>query len=146
MNVPTEEIYDALHTELQKMATAGTVKTASRRLKHIEECDPVDMPVVYQVQQEEGASKRGNLPTVWTLRAEWWLYVCEPDERKAPSSALNPIKDAIVAVLSPDQQLNLVTLGGRVYNACVDGTIEIVEGVLGDRALCIIPIKITKAD
>lgn len=144
MNTPREEIYAALFAELQALLPSLT--TVSRRLKHIEDVQPAEFPCAYQVQQDELASAKHKMPTIWTFRAEWWVYVYEPDVNNAPSSKINPVLDIVTTALDPKSPHQLQMLGGRVYNATIDGTIEVIEGVLGDRALAIIPIRITKAD
>lgn len=145
MKVPREEIYAALFNALTTAQGALGVATTSRKLKHIEDVDPVNFPCVYQVQQDEGVQVRGSgLPGLWTYNAEWWVYVQSSDDNVALSTLLNPLLDNLTNLLDPETPLTLNTLGGLVYNAKVEGTVEIIEGVLGDRALAIIPIKIIK--
>ena len=51
--------------------------------------------------------------------------------------------DAVLAALKPaDGPIVRNTLSGTVEYAAVKGNIEVFEGVLGDRALAIVPIKI----
>ena len=141
-----EEIYEAV---FQKLTGVAAFVTKSRRLRHIEEMDiNTEMPAVFQVQQDESwDGGRTNLPTKKVLNVEWWVYVGEPNTSAAPSSKLNPVLDAIDSVFGQDGGgLNVETLGGLVFNAKVSGTIEIIEGVLGDRALAIIPVRVVKAD
>jgi hypothetical protein len=146
MNVNREEIYAALFAHLNAQKTNNILTTASRRLRHIEECQPAEFPCAFQVQDTETANGRPKLPTIWTLNAEWWVYSYEPDTNAAPSTKLNPILDALTEALDPEVPVTLETLSGRVYHAMISGSVEIIEGVLGDRALAIIPIKIIKAD
>lgn len=145
MNVPREEIYAALFAYLFALKPSIFV-TASRRLRHIEEMQPSEFPAAFQVQDTETPNARPVLPTIWTLSPEWWVYAYEPNPEAAPSTKLNPLLDAICNALDPETPVTLQMLDGRVYHACVSGGIEIVEGVLGDRALAIISLKITKAD
>lgn len=141
-----EEIYSAVFAKLTALLP-GTFKTASRRLRHIETMQHEEMPAVFQVQQDESFDARPNLPTKKVLNVEWWIYVGEPNESAAPSSQLNPVLDAVDGVLGQDGAgLDVETLGGRVFNAKISGKVEIIEGVLGDRALAIIPVRIVKAD
>ena len=99
------------------------------------------------MQQDETFDARPNLPTKKILNVEWWVYVAEPDTTAAPSMKLNPILDKIDGVLGQDDAgLNINTLDGRVFRASINGKIEVIEGVLGDRALAIIPVRIVKAD
>lgn len=145
MNVNREEIYGALFNALDALRAAGDLTTTSRRLKHIDQTDLSEFPCGHQVQQDENAKAQSRLPTIWTLNAEWWLYV--QDSSDAPlSTQLNNLLDKVTTILDPETPLTLNTLGGRVYNAQVNGTVEVIEGVLGDRALAIVPIRIAKAD
>lgn len=145
MNVPREEIYGALFAKLDALRVAGHLTVASRKLRHIEEVDPANFPCAFQVQQDESAKAQTKMPTVWTLNAEWWLYVHDAGDI-ALSTLLNPLLDKVTTLLDPETPLTLTTLGGRAYNAQVSGTVEVIEGVLGDRALAIVPIRIVKAD
>lgn len=145
MNVNREEIYQALYLKLAAHSPS-ILTTVSRRLRHIEEVQPAEFPCGFQVQDTESANARPKMPTIWTITAEWWIYTYENDQTLPPSSKLNPVLDAVTEALDPETPLTLETLSGRVFNAQVNGAIEIVEGVLGDRALAIVPIKITKAD
>lgn len=146
MNTPREQIYAALFAKLDALRVAGDLKTATRRLRHIEDVNIGEMPAAFQVQQDENANAKPKLPTVWTLTPEWWVYVGEPDPSAAPSSVLNPILDKIASALDPEYPLELQALDGRVFHASVSGSIEIIEGVLGDKAMAIVPIRIVKAD
>lgn len=145
MKVPREEIYAALFAALTTAQAGLGVTSTGRKLRHIEDLSPVDFPAVYQSQGDELAQvKAQGLPTVWTFNAEWWVYVQSGDDTVALSTLLNPLLDALTTLLDPETPLTLNTLGGLAYNAKVEGTVEVVEGVLGDRALAIIPIKIVK--
>jgi len=68
--------------------------------------------------------------------------VREPDTTQAPSTALNALIDAACSVLQPAAPFARNTLGGLVEYVAIDGDIEVFEGVLGDRALAILPLKI----
>lgn len=141
-----EDIYAAVFAKISALLP-GTFKTVSRRLRHIEEMNHEEMPAVFQVQQDETFDAKPNLPTKKTLNVEWWVYVSAPDTSIAPSTILNPVLDAIDGVLGQDDGgLNVETLGDRVFRASVSGRVEIIEGVLGDRALAIVPVRIVKAD
>lgn len=141
MNLNREEVYAALFAQLVALQAANKLTTVSRKLKHIEAVDPTQFPCGYQVQSDENANARNRLPTVWTLNAEWWLYVQDGGD-DALSKKLNPLLDTVTILLDPETPLTLNTLSGRVYTAQVSGTVEVIEGVLGDRALAIVPIRI----
>lgn len=145
MNVNREEIYGQLFSALDALRVAGLLTTTSRRLKHIQETELSEFPCGHQVQQDENAKAQPRMPTVWTLNAEWWLYV-QADGDAPLTPQLNDLLDKVTTILDPETPLTINTLGGRVYNAQVNGTVEVIEGVLGDRALAIVPIRIVKAD
>ncbi len=134
-----EQIYSALFALLE--ALPG-VTTASRRLKNIQDLPPEDFPAVYQLQDKQTTKYTGTVPTRTTLRASWLLYANSSDVTVAPSTALNNLVDAACAVLAPIGVTQKNTLGGLVEYAGISGDIEIFEGVLGDRAIAIVPIEI----
>lgn len=140
-----EDVYAAVFDQL---GTVAGVVTKSRRLRHIEDMGHEEMPAVFQVQQDESwDGGRPNLPTKKVLNVEWWVYVGEPDTTAAPSSKLNPVLDALDSAFGQDGSgYEVKTLEGRVFNVKISGTIEIIEGVLGDRALAIVPVRVVKAD
>lgn len=142
-----EEIFGALFAKLEAIRVAGAVVTASRRLRHIEDVSPSEMPAVFQVQQDEAWNARNHLPTVKTFTVDWWMYVHEPDTTLPASIKLNNLMDSLDAALGQEGPgLDLETLGGSVYNAKFHGAVEIYEGILGDRAMAILPIRIVKAN
>lgn len=145
MNLNREAVYGAVFAKLSGIAG---VTTASRRLRHIEEMQQEEFPAVFQVQQDESWDGKVNLPTKKTFNVEWWVYVGEPDLALAPSTKLNAFLDTIDELFGSggSSGLSVDTLGGLVFNATINGKIEIIEGVLGDRALAIIPIRVVKAD
>lgn len=81
------------------------------------------------------------------MEAAWVLYNYSDDPNVAPSTGLNVLVDAALAALTPTPQYPMAknTLGGLVEYAAVVGSIEIYEGVLGNFAVAIIPIKINLA-
>lgn len=140
MSASRESIYAALFDVLQN---AYPWVTCSRRLKSIESLNAPDFPAAYQLQGNQVLKYQGDVPTVGTWDASWLLYSYSDDPNVAPSTPLNVMVDAALAALKPaDGPIARNTLGGKVEYAAAEGNIEIFEGVLGDRALAIVPIKI----
>lgn len=134
-----EQIYSALFAVL---AGLPGVTTSSRRLKNIQDLPPEAFPAVYQLQDKQSPKYQGSVPTRTVLRASWLLYANSSDMTVAPSTALNNLVDAACAALAPTPIQQKNTLGGLVEYAAISGDIEIFEGVLGDRAIAIVPIEI----
>lgn len=134
-----EPIYDALFATLS--GTAAFV-TASRRLRHWSDVGPAEQPALFVVQKSETAQRRKGLPPKWTLAVDVFVYAHAPDDVTAPTTALNPLLDAIEAVLAPADPTATQTLGGVVEHAWIAGKIETDEGVLGGQAVAIIPVEI----
>lgn len=138
---PRETIYSALFALLSALASGGSpaFKATSRRLVHWADVAQADQPALFQVQITEVAVSNNNIPTIWELRAEIYLYATTDGTQKDnPSSILNPLIDLVVEALRPlgfEQ-----TLDGLVTRCRIDGAIETDEGVLGTQAVCIIPV------
>jgi hypothetical protein len=137
-----ELIYSSL---LGVLSAATGVNTVSRRLKHWADVAPADQPALFMVQKSEMAQVTTGQPTRWSLRVDIYVYVRSSGDLP-PATYLNPILDAVASVLNPDAVSNgPQTLGGLVTYARIEGTIETDEGVLGDQAVAIIPVKIFTA-
>ena len=141
-----EALYAGLFTQLS--AINGFV-TTSRILKHWTDMQSGDMqPALFQAQTREVAITTTGLPTKWECHVELYVYV-RTDGITPPSSIMNPLIDAITAVIN---QRSVITgkndLGGiaGVEWARIDGEIETDEGKLGTQAVAIIPVLILVTD
>ena len=134
-----EPIYAALFATL---SSAASFVTASRRLRHWSDVGPAEQPALLVAQKSETAQRRKGLPPKWTLAVDVFVYVHAPDDATAPTSALNPLLDAIEAVLAPVDPTATQTLGGLVEHAWIAGKIETDEGVLGGQAVAIVPVEV----
>lgn len=135
-----ETIYAALYAKLT--AIPGIV-TTGRRLKHWSDVPAEQQPALYLIQRNETPSQVKGVPAKWSLKADLYLYVnTGNDENIAPATLLNPLLDAIEAVLAVEPFSGFQTLGGLVSHAWIAGTIETSEGVLGNQEVAIIPIEI----
>ena len=133
-----EAIYAALFARLQASAT---FKTTSRKLLHWVDVPAVQQPALFQAQRNETAATVPGQPTVWQFQVDVYIYVhTQGDKSLAPSQIINPLVDAVVALLAPNPIDNKCTLGGLVQHAWIEGAIQTDEGTLGDQAVSIIPI------
>jgi hypothetical protein len=140
MSTSRESVFAALFTILQG---AYAWQTCSRRLANIQDLAPEALPAAYQLQGPQALKYDGGTPTVGMWQAQWLLYAISDDPNVAPSTQLNAMVDAVLGALKPaNGPLVRNTLGGRVEYAAAEGDIDIFEGVLGDRAIAVIPIRI----
>ena len=98
-------------------------------------------------RSEKGAlavTKTLVAPIVWTLYADFYVYVHSSDPYLAPATLLNPLLDALEAALAPSPATGVQHLGlpTMVQHAYIAGKVETDEGVLGDQAIAILPIEI----
>jgi len=137
-----EAIYSGLFNRLK--AIPG-IRTTSRRLKHWSDVDASQQPAIFLAQGRETATPgdpaRG-VPTKWTLSTDIYVYA-RTDGDQVPGTVMNPLLDAIEAVLQPDNAMQRTqSLGGLVERCWIEGDIETDEGTLGDQAVAIVPIRI----
>jgi hypothetical protein len=133
-----EQVYAALYAKLQGISGLTTV---GRKLKNIQDIASESLPAAFQVQEKQSAKYQGSVPTRAVLRASWLFYNYDADDAVAPSTGLNNLVDAACAALAAPSPMQKNTLGGLVEYVAIDGDIEIFEGVLGDRAIAIVPIE-----
>lgn len=141
--IARETIYAALFGLLSGSAS---FKVASRRLRHWDDVKTAEQPALFMVQEgEDAVSPSTTLPAKFVMRIGIYIYAQEPDHNKAPSSVLNPLVDAVLTALQQISGLDRQTLGGDVTSCQVDGKIVYDEGVLGNQAVAIIPVKLIVA-
>ena len=125
---------------------APLFKTATRNLAHWDTVPGEDCPCLLLRQGKETARYKQGMPTVWTLSPMLWLYVrtnFQNDPNQIVGSIINPLVDAIEASIKIDDFTNhRCTLGGIVSHCAIQGTLEIIEGTMGDEAVAIIPLEI----
>ena len=81
---------------------------------------------------------------VWTLYADFYIYVHSNDPYSAPATILNPLLDALEQALAPSPATGLQNFGLplMVQHAYIAGKIETDEGVLGAQAIAIVPVEV----
>ena len=136
-----ETVFAALYAKLQ---TIATFTTSGRRLVNVQDMNPEQFPAAFQLQGKQTWKFSPNAPPVLTLRATWVLYTFQTDPAAAQSTPLNLLLDAVRTALSPAPFVKQ-TLSGLVEYAAIEGDVEIFEGVLGERAVALVPIVLVMA-
>ena len=137
-----EAIYGALWS---LAAGAANFATANRRLRHWADLAPAEQPALFMSEKGGRAVTRAlGAPIIWTLYADFYIYVHSSDPYLAPAMLLNPLVDALAAALAPCQATGIQNLGlpAMVQHAYIVGKIETDEGVLGDQTIAIVPVEI----
>jgi hypothetical protein len=137
-----ESIYGALWT---LGSGAGSFASANRRLRHWADVAPAEQPALFMSEKGGHAIVKAlGAPIVWTLYADFYIYVHSSDPYAAPATILNPLLDAIEAALAPSPATGIqnLELPLMVQHAYIAGKIETDEGVLGDQAIAIVPVEI----
>lgn len=135
-----EDIHLALFNRLSSVAQ---FKRKERRLPD-QQIAAGDQPALFVPIQTETHEANDGILTKRTFRFTAYLYVHAGNGRDAtPAAILNPLLDAVEAVLAPDwPDDGRCTLGGLVHDASIDGQIETDEGLAGPQGFALIPIKI----
>lgn len=133
-----EDVYGAL---FELFGRIENTPIKSRKLKHWDDCP--EFPAIYQNQTTEEAKKTGRgLPTIWTLNVDIYIYVSVSEDEE-PAIPLNEMLDKVTEALLPPEIIdNKQTLGGLVEDCWISGAIQTSEGVLGSKAVAIVPVKI----
>lgn len=136
-----EPIYAALFALVS--GVPGVV-TASRKLKLWSDVAAIEQPALFMAQGAELAIRNTGQPVKWVLDVKLYLYVNTSGDT-SPTITLNVILDGIERALTPTLAGSAQTLGGLVHDARIEGAIETDEGVLGEQAIAIVPVRIITA-
>lgn len=150
MIVAREAIYAALFTQLNNalLTPTGPFKLMGRRWQSPDQISPADRPAMFQVETGEHAAlsnKIAGLPLTWSAKVDLVIYSSgDSSPSSVPSTELNNLLDAVEAALPAVTRGLAQTLGGKVYNAHIDGKVEIVENVNGSMALAVVPVLLVQ--
>ena len=137
---------EAIYGPLWSLAAgAANFASANRRLRHWADLVPAEQPALFMSEKGGHAvTKALGGPTIWTLHADFYVYVHSSDPYLAPAMLLNPLLDALEAALAPSPVTGIQNLGlpAMVQHAYIAGKVETDEGVLGDQAIAIVPVDI----
>lgn len=137
-----EPVYAALFAKLGTLS--ATFNTISRRLAFVEELAPELFPAVYQLQTDIGTKALTmHGPIVWTIDAHWYVYAHQPITTLPSTTVLNPLIELAVSLLgTSDGSPGTITVAGDTMGLMLNGQIQIFEGLLGDRAVAVIPVRV----
>jgi hypothetical protein len=124
---------------------AWSFASANRRLRHWSDVAAIEQPALFMSEKGGRASVRAlGAPIIWTLYADFYIYVHSSDPYAAPAMILNPLLDSLESALAPAPATGIQNLGlpQWVQHAYIAGKIETDEGVLGDQAIAIVPVEI----
>jgi hypothetical protein len=124
---------------------AATFASSNRRLRHWADVAPAEQPALFLSEKGGHAVVKAlGAPIIWTLYADFYIYVHSDDPYAAPATILNPLLDALEQALAPSPVTGIQNLGlpDMVQHAYIVGKIETDEGVLGDQAIAIVPVEI----
>lgn len=134
-----EPIYKALFDRINEI---NGISTCSRILQHWDDVSPNMQPALFLAQDSQGVGQVTGFPSKYVLGAKLWIYTHRDTNGEVPATQINNILDAVDAALAPDPQtLNKQTLGGLVEHCWIDGSIDTDEGLLGNQAVAIVPIR-----
>jgi hypothetical protein len=137
---------EAIYSALWSLGSgSANFASANRRLRHWSDVNPSEQPALFMVEKGGHAEVRAlGAPVVWTLYADFYIYVHSGDPYLAPALILNPLLDALDQALAPSAATGIQNLGlpNMVQHAFINGHIETDEGVLGNQAVAIIPVAI----
>ncbi len=137
-----EACYGALFTLLQGLAASngGLFAIVDRRTRLLDEMKGAELPALFMMVANQKTDQAQGRPAKHTLGARLVVYVDNPDRHTAAGIALNNLLDLIEAALAPTPGFSAQTLGGIVQHAWIEGTIEVFEGSLGQKAAAVIPV------
>lgn len=140
MNVSRETIYSGLFAAFSGIAGFNTV---SRKLRHWSDVPGNEQPALFQIQKGENIEQQRGLHPKYLLEVELYVYAFSSDSNVAPATIINPLLDAVEALLAAPVGQDAQTLGiAGVSHIWIAGHIETDEGVLGDQTVAVIPINI----
>ena len=139
-------IREAIYSALWVLgSSAGSFASSNRRLRHWADVAPAEQPALFMSEKGGNAVVKAlGAPILWTLYADFYIYVHSDDPYAAPATILNPLLDALEQALAPSPATGIQTLGlpDMVQHAYIAGKVETDEGVLGDQAIAIVPVEI----
>lgn len=143
MAITREEVDVALEAQLLPLKTADDIKTFSRVLKNWEEVPAIEQPALFINKLPENTSQSKGSPRLKTSNYDLVCYTNTGEDIDViRATQINVLLDAIDVRLKPDPVTLFQDLGGLVSHAWIEGETQIIEGVLGEQALAIVPVKI----
>lgn len=115
-------------------------KTRSRRLQFVEDMAPETLPAVFQNQVSRTDNFALNTIYAADIDVEWYVYAYQANDLEPSTPILNPLVDAALNALPPDWT-KITLAGGATATVFRAGPAHFFEGLLGQRAVARIPIR-----
>lgn len=141
MAVDTETAMSALFALLANVSGV-TLKTTSRRLQFVEDMQPEALPAVFQNQVARNDLFAQTTVYGADFDVEWYVYCFQANMDLPTTPILNPLVDAVLAVLPPDGARVPLGDSGSTMTVSRAGPTHFFEGLLGERAVARIPLRI----
>lgn len=139
-----EDIFSKLFALTYKI---DGIVSQSRKLKVFSDVQPNECPAIFQNQTSETSTQKIGQPKIITLKCDWYLYLNTNGDRTTPQSVnINNFLTQIDKIFIPNSMTGTFTLGGLVSHCWIEGETKIIEGVLGDYSIVIIPITIKTSE
>jgi hypothetical protein len=118
--------------------------TFSRFLQNWSDVAPAEQPAMFLTMGTQNNNKQRGLKNKWMLNFNLFIYVNTTNLNNIiPATMMNPILDQVDKMFTPDDIADYVlTLGGLVSHAAIQGDVQTDEGLLGAQAFAVVPIEI----
>lgn len=142
MTTTRNQIVDAV---FNLIAASSTFAKTSKKFQFWDEIQPEDMPYMCLLERPETYESGTRAITIQKRILEIWVFIyVQTQNQDDPSSILNPMLDAIDAVVVPSSggRTGLQTLGGLVSRVWIEGTILKAPGDKDGQGIARVPLKI----
>jgi hypothetical protein len=145
-----EPIFAALFALGQTITWADPITGAptvwgysNRRIQTSDQISADAMPAFLQGVGPEQVVAKSGYPSKRTLSANWLIYY-KPYTNPASTDPLtNAILDGVDFAMQPDDSIgNVLTLGGLVTHAWIEGEVFKAAGDMNEQAMIVVPIKL----
>lgn len=139
-----EALYALLFARVTALVGHGLV-TTSRRLEFVEEVAVERLPGVWQLQVDEtlAGSTLGGMAII-NADVDWYVYASAPDESQPSTPILNPAVDLVMGLIPHAGDADNTLFrdpDGNVIQLTLRGPVKYYEGLLGNKAVCCIPLR-----
>lgn len=146
MALVRESLYAGLFSLLNSLLTTsgGPFVTVTRRLDHVEDVDPAEMPYAAQNQVSESPATETLQGGATTLAVVHWYIYCAIDNQSTDPSTptLNPLVDAVVGLLPAVAGATMQLVINGVAYGLKRGPVQYFEGLLGTKAVAKIEVVV----
>jgi hypothetical protein len=147
--IASEDVFSALFSLLTPLGPvsgggSGMFATLTRQLRLVEDVTPQMMPYIGQLQvSATPQNETFGGPSLWTYRAEWYIYANGPSGGGPTTPILNPLVDAVRNIFPQEGGTAAgVTIDSKQCIMAFDGLVEYYEGLLDTKCVAKIPFRL----